>query len=169
MNPSVFLQKEGRTAAATKITLCGHVRIFMKRIISCVLSLVLLVSISATPILAATKATQEPLKITERADRSNEKYTLEDLAAMRLAVYGILEEKFRSKQEETNAPISRPEAVKLLYRTFSSKDSTVYEKAPFRDVSEAYQHYIDWAYAKGVTRVQRQIHSAQITSPSATF
>ena len=71
----------------------------MKRIISCVLSLVLLVSISATPILAATKATQEPLKITERADRSNEKYTLEDLAAMRLAVYGILEEKFRSKQE----------------------------------------------------------------------
>ena len=45
---------------------------------------------------------------------------------MRLAVYGILEEKFRSKQEETNAPISRPEAVKLLYRTFSSKDS-VYE------------------------------------------
>lgn len=152
MNPSVFLQKEGRTAAATKITLCGHVRIFMKRIISCVLSLVLLVSISATPILAATKATQEPLKITERADRSNEKYTLEDLAAMRLAVYGILEEKFRSKQEETNAPISRPEAVKLLYRTFSSKDSTVYEKAPFRDVSEAYQHYIDWAYAKGVTR-----------------
>lgn len=85
----------------------------MKRIISCVLSLVLLVSISATPILAATKATQEPLKITERADRSNEKYTLEDLAAMRLAVYGILEEKFRSKQEETNAPISRPEAVKL--------------------------------------------------------
>ena len=110
----------------------------MKRIISCVLSLVLLVSISATPILAATKATQEPLKITERADRSNEKYTLEDLAAMRLAVYGILEEKFRSKQEETNAPISRPEAVKLLYRTFSSKDSTVYEKAPFRDVSEAY-------------------------------
>ena len=95
MNLSVFLQKEGRTAAATKITLCGHVLIFMKRIISCVLSLVLLVGISATPILAATKATQEPLKITERADRSNEKYTLEDLAAMRLAVYGILDEKFR--------------------------------------------------------------------------
>ena len=89
MNPSVFLQKEGRTAAATKITLCGHVRIFMKRIISCVLSLVLLVSISATPILAATKATQEPLKITERADRSNEKYTLEDLAAMRLATASL--------------------------------------------------------------------------------
>ena len=102
----------------------------MKRIISCVLSLVLLVGISATPILAATKATQEPLKITERADRSNEKYTLEDLAAMRLAVYGILEEKFRSKQEETNAPISRPEAVKLLYRTFSSKDSMVCQCNP---------------------------------------
>ena len=63
-------------------------------------------------------------------DRSNEKYTLEDLAAMRLAVYGILEEKFRSKQEETNAPISRPEAVKLLYRTFSSKDSTVCQCNP---------------------------------------
>lgn len=32
MNLSVFLQKEGRTAAATKITLCGRVQIFMKRI-----------------------------------------------------------------------------------------------------------------------------------------
>ncbi|MBQ9348427.1 MAG: hypothetical protein IJT94_14020, partial [Oscillibacter sp.] len=54
----------------------------------------------------------------EKAERPDTAYTLADLAAARLAVYSILDSRYRTPQEDTNLPFSRPESVRLLWNTF---------------------------------------------------
>ena len=46
-------------------------------------------------------------------------YTLGDLAAARLAVYGILEESYQIPQKETNEPISAKDAATILRHAFN--------------------------------------------------
>ena len=104
----------------------------------------------------------------DKCERSSQIYTPGDFAAARLAVYGILEERFRTPQEDTNQPIPRPDAVRLLWKAFgksgsSSKTETVFYSAkrtdankfsaeiPFTDILTDYMDAIQWALESGVT------------------
>ena len=59
----------------------------------------------------------------EKAERPDTAYTLADLATARLAVYGILDSRYRTPQEDTNLPLSRPEAVRLLWNVFRQEEA----------------------------------------------
>ena len=122
----------------------------MKRLISILLSLMLLAGIGVQPAMA-TDSVREPLSMSERTDRSSNEYSLEDLAMMRLTAYGIMDGDSRKQQAKADAPLSRLETAVLLYKTFAGNDTTAYAQAPFRDVPAAYIPYINWAYAKGIT------------------
>ena len=54
----------------------------------------------------------------EKLLRDDLTYTLGDLAAARFAAYGILDERFRTPQDATDQPLSRPDAVLLLRNLF---------------------------------------------------
>ena len=108
----------------------------------------------------------------DKCERSSQAYTPGDFAAARLAVYGILEERFRTPQEDTNQPVPRPDAVRLLWKAFgksapSSKSKqnevTLYSakrtdankfsaEIPFTDILTDYMDAIQWAFESGVTR-----------------
>ena len=107
--------------------------------------------------------------------RSEAVYTPGDFAAARLAVYGILDDRFRTPQGETGQPIPRPDAVRLLWKAFdksrktetppqSKKTDTVdyrqnrtgkeanASEVPFTDVLSDYANAIQWAFESGVAR-----------------
>ena len=57
----------------------------------------------------------------KREKESDAPYTFGDLAAARFAVYGILNERFRTPQPETGEPLSRLDAVRFLWKAFAEK------------------------------------------------
>ncbi len=109
----------------------------------------------------------------DKCPRSEAVYTPGDFAAARLAVYGILDDRFRAPQGETEQPIPRPDAVRLLWRTFDKSrktetppqvkktDTVNYRQnrkeqdaseIPFTDVLSDYADAIQWAFESGVAR-----------------
>ena len=76
-------------------------------------------------------------------------YTLGDLAAARFAVYGLLPERYRTPQEDTSAPLSRLDAVQLLYAAFAHEGDPAGE-IPFTDVDAAHREAVSWAYSTAV-------------------
>ena len=76
-------------------------------------------------------------------------YTLGDLAAARFAVYGLLNDEYRTPNEKTAAPLSRPDAVQLLWEAFRNADDLSGE-IPFTDVDGKYFDAVSWAYANGI-------------------
>lgn len=78
---------------------------------------------------------------------TSETYTLADLAAARLSVYGFLPEEYQTPQDKTGLPISRVEAVQLLYEAFGE---TPAEECSFSDVPEQYREAVSWAYESGL-------------------
>ena len=107
----------------------------------------------------------------EKVARPDTAYTLADLAAARLGVYGILDSRYRTPQEDTNLPLSRPEALRILWNVFrqegtngKNKDSrsvkketgTVDKKTTAdRDLTNIFAEYADafaWASETGIAR-----------------
>ena len=105
----------------------------------------------------------------KREKESDAPYTFGDLAAARFAVYGILDERFRTPQPETREPLSRLDAVAFLWSAFAEKNSeekgdvvlydSLYDKRvirrddaviSFTDVPEEYEASVAWAYRNGV-------------------
>lgn len=84
--------------------------------------------------------TAEPLTV--------KSYTLSDLATARLSAYGFLPEKYLVPQDQTDLPISREDAVLLLYRAFGTIPS---HECPFSDVAASYREAVAWAYENGLT------------------
>lgn len=74
-------------------------------------------------------------------------YTFADLAAARLSAYGFLPDEYRVPQEATSLPVSRGEAVSLLYRAFGTPPAG---SCPFSDVPKQYQRAVTWAYEQGL-------------------
>lgn len=78
---------------------------------------------------------------------SHDSYSLEDLAAARLAAYDFLPEDYQIPQEETNQPISRLESIALLYKAFGQQCQS---SCPFTDVPAEYEEAVVWAYQNGL-------------------
>ena len=77
---------------------------------------------------------------------SSSGYAFGDIAAARLSAYGILDDRFKVPQEETGEPISRFEAVNLLYTAFGEEPQEKY--TPFIDIHQ--EDAIAWAYQNGL-------------------
>ena len=107
----------------------------------------------------------------EKVERPDTAYTLADLAAARLAVYGILGSRYHTPQEDTNLPLSRSEAVRLLWDVFrqegangKNKDSRSVKKetgtvdkkmTADRYLTDIFAEYADafaWASETGIAR-----------------
>ena len=98
----------------------------------------------------------------KREKESNAPYTFGDLAAARFAVYGILDERFRTPQPETGEPLSRLDAVAFLWSAFAEigvpqEDGVIFYRdeqsgLPFADVPEEYEFPVAWAYRNGVAQ-----------------
>ena len=124
-------------------------------------------SLSA-PALAASRYSME-----KREKESTLPYTFGDLAAARLAVYGILDERFRTPQPETAEPLSRLDAVNILWNAFAEEaapesnsekhnagddgndNGEIHSTAravmgAFSDVPEAFTEQVGWAYENGI-------------------
>lgn len=100
-------------------------------------------------VLTASCYASTNLTLQEKPRESTLPYTLGDLAASRLAVYGILEEKYRVPIDETGQPLGRLEAVAILYSAFAKDGDLKYERT-FTDVSEEYAKEVAWAYSSSV-------------------
>ena len=88
-----------------------------RRIITLAVTICMVFSLAA-PALADNSCSMD------RRDRESElSCTLGDLAAARLAVYGILDRRYRTPHRETAEPLSRLDAVRLLWYAFA--DDTV--------------------------------------------
>ena len=85
----------------------------------------------------------------ERDPESCEPYTLGDIATARFAVYGLLDDEYRTPNGKTSAPLSRPDAVQLLCNAFRNADDLGGE-IPFTDVEDKYLDAVSWAYANGI-------------------
>lgn len=81
---------------------------------------------------------------------NNEQHTLADIAAIRLACYGIIDESYLTPGDNIDESLTRPEAVRLLYSAFADKGE--YDAAPFTDIDEVYRDCVDWAYANNIAR-----------------
>ena len=98
----------------------------------------------------------------KREKESDAPYTFGDLAAARFAVYGILDERFRTPQPETGEPLSRLDAVAFLWSAFAEsgvpqEDGVIFYRdeqsgLPFADVPEEYESPVAWAYRNGVAQ-----------------
>lgn len=77
-------------------------------------------------------------------------YTLADLAAIRFACYGVLDESYLKPNPKTNEPLTRIEAVQLLYEIFAETEA-VTEAIPFTDVDKDNILCVSWAYKNGIT------------------
>lgn len=86
------------------------------------------------------------------ADRRSrgEYHTFADIAAMRLACYGIVDKGYLEPADDIDEALTRPEVVRLLYNTFAQKGE--YSASPFTDIDEAYRDCIDWAYQSGIAQ-----------------
>lgn len=94
-------------------------------------------------------AVEAELSMTAAARLTYEGYTLGDLAAARLAVYGILDEKMKTPREETKLPLSREDAAAVLYATFGDEEESC--TSPFLDIEDEYAEAVAWAYSRGIT------------------
>ena len=115
-------------------------------------------SLSA-PALAVNRYSME-----KREKESTLPYTFGDLAAARLAVYGILDGRFRTPQPETAEPFSRLDAVNILWNAFAedavneNNGSTAEEyhsttravMGAFSDVPAEFTEQVSWAYQNGI-------------------
>ena len=122
----------------------------------------------------------------KREKESNLPYTFGDIAAARFAVYGILDERFRTPQPETGEPLSRLDAVRFLWKAFAEKavaekagDVVLYDNAydkrvirrddagiPFTDVPEEYEAPVLWAYRNGAFIMSARRRSSPCCSTS---
>lgn len=117
----------------------------MKRF--CIIILAILITLfTVQPIGIAAEV---ELSMTAAARLTYEGYTLGDLAAARLAVYGILDEKMKTPREETKLPLSREDAAAVLYAAFGDEEGSY--TSPFRDISDEYAEAVAWAYSCGIT------------------
>lgn len=91
------------------------------------------------------------LSLDQRQAETYEPYTLGDLAAARFAVYGLLPDVYRTPQKDTGKPLSRLDAVSLLYDAFGYTSEDVMN-IPFRDVSDEYREAVSWAYSGGIIK-----------------
>ena len=85
----------------------------------------------------------------ERDRESGDPYTLGDIAAARFAVYGLLDDECRTPNEKTSAPLSRMDAVEILWKAFRNADDLTGE-IPFADVDDKHFDAVSWAYANGI-------------------
>ena len=85
----------------------------------------------------------------ERDRESCDPYTLGDIAAARFSVYGLLEDEYRTPNGKTSAPLSRMDAVQLLWKAFRNADDLTGE-IPFNDVDDKHYDAVSWAYANGI-------------------
>ena len=85
----------------------------------------------------------------ERDRELGDPYTLGDIAAARFAVYGLLDDEYRTPNDKTSAPLSRPDAVQLLWKAFRNADDLTGE-IPFTDVDDKRFEAVSWAYANGI-------------------
>ena len=76
--------------------------------------------------------------------------TLGDVAIARLAVYGILDDTLRAPTKESGNPISRIEAVKLLFSAFANGGEAEIE-LPFTDVGPEDKPAVFWAYGNRIS------------------
>ena len=103
------------------------------RLLRYFISLALIVSMAlplAVPCIAANR-----LSLAKAPRDETIVYTLADLAAARLAVYTILDSRYRKPQVDTDQPITHSEAVRLLWHTFRQKDVSGTGKSNSRSVS----------------------------------
>ena len=85
----------------------------------------------------------------ERDRESGDPYTLGDIAAARFAVYGLLDDEYRTPNAKTSAPLSRMDAVEILWKSFRNADDLTGEN-PFTDVDDKHFDAVSWAYANGI-------------------
>ena len=86
----------------------------------------------------------------DECDReSGDPYTLGDIAAARFAVYGLLDDEYRTPNGKTSAPLSRMDAVEILWKAFRNADDLNGE-IPFADVDDKHIDAVSWAYANGI-------------------
>ena len=85
----------------------------------------------------------------ERDRESGDPYTLGDIAAARFAVYGLLDDEYRTPNGKTSAPLSRMDAVEILWKAFRNADDLTGE-IPFADVDDKHFDAVSWAYANGI-------------------
>ena len=85
----------------------------------------------------------------ERDRESCDPYTLGDIAAARFAVYGLLDDECRTPNGKTFAPLSRMDAVEILWKAFRNADDLTGE-IPFNDVDDKHIDAVSWAYANGI-------------------
>ena len=86
----------------------------------------------------------------DKRDReSGDPYTLGDIAAARFAVYGLLDDEYRTPNGKTSALLSRMDAVEILWKAFRNADDLTGE-IPFADVDDKHFDAVSWAYANGI-------------------
>ena len=85
----------------------------------------------------------------ERDRESGDPYALGDIAAARFAVYGLLDNEYRTPNDKTSAPLSRMDAVEILWKAFRNADDLTGE-IPFNDVDDKHIDAVSWAYANGI-------------------
>ena len=98
-----------------------------------------------------TGASFAAFSLEERERESYDPYTFGDIAAARFAVYGILGDEYRTPNSAAGAPLSRPEAVLLLWKTFGHEEDPA-GRTPFTDVGDEYADAVSWAYTNGIAR-----------------
>lgn len=107
----------------------------------------------AVPAAAAESTVEDTteLSFSTQCRIGSEYHTLADIAAIRLACYGIAGEEYLTPGDDIDEALTRPEAIQLLYNTFA-QEGDEYTAAPFTDVDEAHRDCVDWAYANNIAR-----------------
>lgn len=88
------------------------------------------------------------LSVSPSTPLSSASYTFGDLAAAKLSAYDFLDDDYLTPQAKTSQPLSRLDAVKLLYVAFGEETSDT--KTPFIDVPDDYAAPVGWAYQRHI-------------------
>lgn len=113
------------------------------------------VSIAVSAILASLLLASTPcvsyaseLSVSPSTPLSSASYTFGDLAAAKLSAYDFLDDDYLTPQTKTSQPLSRLDAVKLLYDAFGKEPNDT--KTPFTDVPDDYAVPVGWAYQRHI-------------------
>lgn len=124
-----------------------------RRVLTFFLTVVLIVGVLSMPAFAADDTQYSD----ERWNCGRYSSDFGDMAARRLYVYGMLDNKAEPKGDGTDADLTfnseeqatRLDAAMLLYRLCGHETA---EQHPFSDVPEEFDDALNWLFAKGITK-----------------
>lgn len=104
----------------------------------------------ASLLLASTPCVSYASKLSDSPSTplSSAPYTFGDLAAAKLSAYDFLDDAYLTPQAKTSQPLSRLDAVKLLYDIFGEETNDA--RTPFTDVPDDYAAPVGWAYQRHI-------------------